>query len=273
MIHAAHIPSFPLNQFVESFFYYRDYRPDHSLDRFLPDGNVNIVIDLTESPKYIYDNHTLKEIQACRRVWFSGMRHAPITIPSGNDSEMFIVNFHKGMAYPFVEMPMDELTDLVVDGQLVMTEEILTIRDKILEATSPAEMFAKVENHLLEVFIPRLIQNPFVHYAVNQILGCPTQATMKDLARKVGYSQKHMISLFRKHVGVTPKTFLQIVRFQKAIGEIEAARRLPNWSQVAQDCGFYDQAHFINDFKLFSGFTPSQYMASQSDFRNYVAVG
>lgn len=106
---------------MHSFIYYKDYNPDHSLDRFLPDGNINVVIDLTDYPKYIYDNLTLQEIQACRNVWFSGIRAKYITIPSGRDSEMFIINFHKGMAYPFVDVPMHELTDYVVDGEQVMT--------------------------------------------------------------------------------------------------------------------------------------------------------
>ena len=71
MIAKFHIPAFPLDQYIESFFYYTGYQPDHSVDRFLPDGNVNLIFDLTDRPKYIYDNTTLKEIQSCKRVWFS----------------------------------------------------------------------------------------------------------------------------------------------------------------------------------------------------------
>lgn len=125
MIYNIHIPTFPLNQFVESFVYYKGYNPVHSVDRFLPDGYAYIVFDLTDYPKFIYDNHTLKEIQSCRNVWFSGIREKYITIPSGRDSEMLIINFQKGKAYPFVEMPMNELTDFVVDGELVLSNEIL----------------------------------------------------------------------------------------------------------------------------------------------------
>lgn len=268
----VHVPGFPLNQFVESFVYYKSYQPDHSLDRFLPDGNVNVVIDLTEQPKYIYDNHTLKEIQACRRVWFSGIRNGFITIPSGKDSEMFIINFHKGRAYPFVEMPMDELTDMVVDGQLVMTEEILVIRDKVLEAGDPAGKFARAEEHLVAVFGKRLVRNPFVEYAVGQILRQPRQLTIGELTRKVGYSQKHFIHLFRTHVGVTPKSFMRIARFQRVIEGI-SANSSPDWVSVASDSGYYDQSHFISDFRHFSGFSPGQYLSSQGDYLNYVAVG
>ena len=132
MIYEIYTPQFPLNQFVESFIYYTNFNPAHSVDRFLPDGNINVVIDLTDYPKFIYDNHTLKEIQSCKNVWFSGIRNKFITIPSGRDSEMFIINFHKGKAYPFVEMPLYELTDCVVDGELVLTNEILNIRERLL---------------------------------------------------------------------------------------------------------------------------------------------
>ena len=125
MIFELYIQSFQLSQFIESFVYYCDYHPVHTVDRFLPDGHVNIVIDLTDYPKYIYDNDSLKEIQACRHVWFSGIRNKFITIPSGKDSEMFIINFHRGKAYPFVQMPLHELTDSVVDGDLVLTYEIM----------------------------------------------------------------------------------------------------------------------------------------------------
>lgn len=272
MVFQLHIPGFPLNQFVESFIYYRDYNPVHSVDRFLPDGNVNIVFDLTDYPKYIYDNETLKEIQACRNVWFSGIRNQYITIPSGKDSEMFIINFHKGKSYPFVQMPLHELTDSVVDGDLVLTSEIMDMRAMLLESVSISGKFQAAESFLTKKFNSRLIVNPFIDFAVNKILQSPEQASIEHISRKVGYSQKHLIKLFKDNVGMTPKGFLKIIRFQKAIQEIDASKKI-NWAGLALESGYYDQAHFINDFKLFSGFTPREYIQKQSGYLNYVAVG
>ena len=272
MIAEAYIPSYPLNLFVESLFYYKGYNPDHSMDRFLPDCNVYVVIDLTDYPKFIYDNHTLKEIQSCRNVWFSGIRTKYITIPSGRDSEMFIINFHKGKAYPFVEMPMHELTDFVVDGELVMSGEILNIRDQLLEPGSLREKFLYTEKYLTDVYRRKLLVNPFVEYAVNAIVKSPQETSMKDLAQKAGYSQKQLIKLFKDHVGTTPKAFLRIMRFQRAIREIESGG-VVDWATLALDSGYYDQAHFIHDFTAFSGFTPNQFLTMESDFTNYIAVG
>jgi AraC-like DNA-binding protein len=271
MIFEIHIPGFPLNQFVESFIYYRDYKPVHSIDRFLPDGNVNIVIDLKDSPQYIYDNETLKEIQACRRVWFSGIRNKFITIPSGKDSEMFIINFHRGRSYPFLEMPLHELTDSVVDGDLVLTNEIMNLREMILASVLITQKFMVVENYLVKNFRNKLVVNPFIDFAVNKIVSSPNQMSIEQISNKVGYSQKHLIKLFKDNVGLTPKGFLKIIRFQKAIEEIASAKET-NWAGIAYESGYYDQAHFINDFKSFSGYTPEQYLKKQFDHLNYIPV-
>jgi AraC-like DNA-binding protein len=271
MIFETYIPRSPLSNFIGNFTYYRDYNPVHSVDRFLPDGNVNLVIDLTDYPKFIYDNHTLKEIQSCKNVWFSGIRNNFITIPSGRDSEMFIINFIKGKASSFVEMPLNELTDYVVDGELVMTNEILNIREKLLSLSSIKQKFLFAENHLNKVFGHKLVVNPFVDFAVNQIVQTPNQTTIQAISKKVGYSQKHFIKIFKENVGITPKSFLKIIRFQRAIQKIEQNLSI-DWPGIAYECGYYDQAHLINDFKDFSGFTPTQYLKSKSEFTNYIAI-
>ena len=272
MIFKQYIPQFPLGIFIESFVYYKDYNPVHTVDRFLPDGNINVVIDLTDYPKFIYDNKTLKEIQACRNVWFSGIRSKYITIPSGRDSEMFIINFHKGMAYPFVEMPVNELTDFVVDAELVLTGGILDIREKLLGIKDIDQKFVCVEKILLKTFGSRLIMNKFINFTVNSIIDDPGRNTLQAIYNSCGYSQKHLINIFKEHVGLTPHAFLKVIRFQKAVNSIEQ-NRLISWTDTALDCGFYDQAHFINDFRKFSGFTPHEFTLKKSEFTNYIAVG
>lgn len=272
MVFQLHIPSFPLSRYIESFFYFKGFNPIHSLDRFLPDGHVNIVFELTDNPQHIYDNDTLKPIQACRNVWFSGIRTKCITIPSGRDSELFVITFHKGKAYPFVEMPLDELTDSVVDAELVLTDEIINMRDRLLSIRSIDRKFQYAEGYLLRHFGKKLEGNPFIDFAVDRILPNPHHAAIASIADKVGYSQKHLISLFRENIGVTPKAFLKIIRFQKAVLDIEQSNDI-SWTAIAHESGYYDQAHFIHDFRNFSGFTPEQYLKVKNDALNYVPVG
>ncbi|HVU55519.1 MAG TPA: AraC family transcriptional regulator [Puia sp.] len=270
MTHHHHIPSAPLDQHIAGFTYYKGYRPVHSIDRYLPNGNIEIIIDLTATPKYIYDNHTLQTIQTCRNIWISGLRESFITIPSGLDAEMFIIEFKKGQAYPFLGRPLTAITGQVVDGDLILPKIFLYLREALLEQTSPTAMFILAEKWLAGHF--ELSLNPFVHFAVSSILNSPSTLTIKSIADRTGYSSKHFIRIFTDHVGLTPKRFLRIIRFQSAIREIEAKGSF-HWASLALDCGYYDQAHFIADFKSFSGFTPLEYMKRRGQLINYIPVG
>jgi AraC-like DNA-binding protein len=264
-------PKYPLCDFIESVYYYKDFNPSHAVDRLLPDGNVQLIIDLRDQPQYIYDNDTLKEIQACKRVWFSGFRTAPITIPSGQESEMIIVQFIKGRAYPFLSDPMDQLKNLVVDAELVLKKDIHDLRLQIQEAPSPQRKIEILENDLLRHYLPFLNRNPFTDFVVQKIIKQPHHCSLKQISEGVGYSQKHVIKIFKANVGVTPKGFLKIMRFQKTINDIEHRRQV-SWTSIADDCGFYDQSHFIADFRNFSGMTPTEYLDHRGQFLNYIPV-
>lgn len=271
MIFQTYIPKFPLNQFVECFIYHEGYQPDHSVDRFLPDGNVEIIIDLEDNPKFIYDNETLKQIQSVCQVWASGVRTEPISIHSGKEAAMLIIAFKRGMAYPFFPLPMDEISDSVVDADLLWGTDFALLREQILANKNSELKFRLVEDFLNQEFISKFVLNPCVEYALSQIIKQPDQLSLRKLNDKIGYSQKHFIKLFKEQVGITPKSYLKIMRFQKAINEIEKLTEV-SWTSISTDCGFYDQAHFINDFKFFSGFTPEEYFKRKNNFLNYVPV-
>jgi len=273
MTHHFHIPSFPLSQFITGFVYYKGYTAVHSIDRFLPDGNVQIIINLTDEPRCIYDSQTLAKSSEYKKLWISGIREQFINIPSGNGAEMFIIEFKKGMAYPFLGAPLTEITGRVVEGELILNSVFSELRERLLEQDSPAAMFRLAEAMLMKQFQSKLEINSFVGFAVNSILANPAGTIIKSIADKAGYSSKHLINIFSNHTGISPKSFLRIMRFQKAIQDIENTGSI-SWVALAHDCCYYDQAHLIANFKEFSGFTPMEYMqAKGGEWLNYVPVG
>ena len=245
------------------------------MDRFLPDGNAEIIIDLTEGTQFIYDNETLAEIQACRYFWASGVRTQPITIPSGNGSRMLVVAFKRGRAYPFYPIPVSELTDHVVSADLIFRKAILDLREQLLAAASIDQMFLLAETFLFQCAREGLSSeytSRFIEYAVSSIVNRPNRLDFQQLSEQIGYSQKHFINLFKSQVGVTPKQYLKIMRFQQAVLEMEIGRTI-DWSHFARENGYYDQSHFIHEFRNFSGFTPVEYINRKTDMLNYVPVG
>ncbi len=272
MIFQAHIPRPPLDKFIGVFIYFERVEHAHAVDRFLPNGDTEILIDFHDTPQFIYDNNSLKEIQACHHIWASGVRTEPITIPSGNGAAMMVISLKKGMAAPFFPFPMEEISDCVVDADLIWGSDFGDLRERLLDETDIGRRFFMVEEFLLWKFSSRLNVNPCVEFAVNEMTHRPDNLSIARMNEKIGYSQKHFTEMFRKNIGVTPKSYLKIMRFQKAVRTIDEADSI-EWDMIAQECGFYDQAHFINDFKHFSGFTPEQYAQIHMNYQNYVPVG
>jgi AraC-like DNA-binding protein len=274
MILQIYKPAFPLDGFVESLVYFDGLMPAHNLDRFLPDGNTEIMIDLTENPQFIHDNQTLRRIQTCRHAWVSGIRTQPITIPSGRGSRMMVVAFKKGRGFPFYPFPLRELTDRVVPADLIFGRWICDLREQLLAAKSVDHMFALMERFLLRESggaLQESTSSRCVQYALDRIVQEPSLRCLRQLSEQIGYSQKHFIDLFRQQVGVSPKQFLKVMRFQKAVQAIEG-HEVVQWSKIALASGYYDQAHFINDFKYFSGFTPQEYLRKKTSVLNYIPV-
>jgi AraC-like DNA-binding protein len=272
MIFHVHIPAQPLAQFIEAFIYFERAEHANTVDRFLPNGDTEVLIDFNQGPQFIYDNDTLEEKQACHRVWASGVRTRPITIPSGSGATMMVISFKKGMAAPFFPFPMCELANSVVDADLIWGTLLGELRESLLNEKEIGRRFMLLESFLLERFASRLKINPCVSFAVDEMTHRPDRLSITRMNEKIGYSPKHFNEMFKRNVGITPKAYLRIMRFQKAVSSIDAGKPA-EWDMIAQECGFYDQSHFINDFKHFSGFTPEQYSKIHKNYQNYIPVG
>jgi AraC-like DNA-binding protein len=94
-----------------------------------------------------------------------------------------------------------------------------------------------------------------MNFACRQIRQNPALDS-RSLAKELGYSQKHVISLFKEHVGATPKQFARLVRFDRLAQYLRAGGRAP-WAELAQRFGWFDQAHLAGDLRRFLGVTPS----------------
>ncbi len=92
------------------------------------------------------------------------------------------------------------------------------------------------------------------------------------VVNQIALSQTRFIQIFREEIGLTPKLFCQVQRFQQAIQHI-AKTPHPNWTDIALQCGYYDQAHFINAFQRFSGITPSAFAPQDPEHPSNLPMG
>ncbi len=98
-------------------------------------------------------------------------------------------------------------------------------------------------------------------WALRQLQQSHGRMTVASLAAELGCSRKLLATRFHEHVGLTPKSVARILRFRHALDLIDAVPA--NWSAIAQDAGYFDQAHFANDFRRLTGRTPGDYLADR----------
>ncbi|HEX6902485.1 MAG TPA: helix-turn-helix domain-containing protein [Thermoanaerobaculia bacterium] len=263
MLYHARPPAPPLAGFVERFWMCSD-APPHDRERILPSGTVELVVNLRDDEIRIYDP---SRPDRCKR--FSG------AVVSGTYSSFFVidplqhasilgVHFRPGGASPFLGLPAGELADTHIDLETLWGRAARELRERLCAAVTAAERFSLVE----EVLLSRLRRPPERHGAVPEALGAFERLgealRVRDVAGQVGLSQRRFIQVFSAEVGLTPKLYSRVRRFQRAralAGDTPTA----DWARVAVDCGYFDQSHLIRDFLAFSGLSPADYLRRRSE--------
>jgi AraC-like DNA-binding protein len=270
MIYRVRIPRPPLSSFVENLWFYRDLEVDHTKEKLLPDAAVELIIDLGDGPKKLFDRRNILRYTGYNRCWISGMQRQYIVIGAETGSSMMGAHFRTGGAAPFFGFPISELTSNVVELDLIWKREILSLREQLLEAATIDAKFDLLEAYLLGKANSRLDPDKTIAAALATLQSWPV-IPLRELASRLGVSHKQMIARFDCRVGLTPKFTSRILRFRKSLAAIHGGSE-PEWSGLAADHGYYDQAHLIHEFQEFAGMTPAQYHKNRTIYPHYVAV-
>jgi AraC-like DNA-binding protein len=249
---ALYFPDPPLAAHVEMFWYVAG-RADFARDRRLPTGKTHLLFNLGDAPSlFARDGDIARRFPTC---WISGQQHSYIETGSGGDTVLLGAQFHSHGAYRLLRIGQHELSDRVIELEALTGDRVLALRERLLDAPSPDICFALLERWLIDQLDRGAAVHPAVLAASQAVAADPGGINFAALHRDLGWSQEHLIRCFRQQVGLTPKAYANILRFDRAL---ELARRKTTaWSQIAVSCGYYDQAHLVRDFQRYAGRTPA----------------
>jgi len=203
----------------------------------------------------------------------SGRVIGPMTMVGETDvrecAEGVGVYFRPAQASTFVGMPIGELTDRIVGADDAWGAVGRSLAAELVELDDRARV-DRLEAALLERLArfdgSRL---PGIDAAglASRVLSCDGHVTVESLAAAAGVSRQHLARVFRDRVGLAPKTYCSLARFQS--GLVYAGRAGVDWAQVAAAMGYADQSHMIAEFRRFSSLTP-QTLASGGWFHPFI---
>jgi AraC-like DNA-binding protein len=256
---------------VSLLWYWDGYLQPHTRERLLPDGSMTIVFNLAEDRMRIYEPSDVPRSISIPGQVIVGARTQFMVTDTANMVTTLGIQFKPGGAFPFLGMPASELSEQCVSLDDVLGIGVRCIRDRLLECVTPEQRFAAVEQWLLSRSAKPLERHPAVEYATDSFLRNPVAQHVSNILGKVGYSQRHFNQLFAAEVGLTPKRFLRVRRFQAVIAAIASSEAV-DWAELALSCGYYDQAHFGHEFREFTGLTPAAYLCHRTPHLNHVPV-
>jgi AraC-like DNA-binding protein len=243
MFYLVHTPAPPLAAFVENLWLLSD-APVHSRERIIPSGTFELVINLHEDEFRIYDCVHRDEHQRFSGALVSGAYQRPFVIDTREHASLIGVHFKPGGAFPFLRDSAGRLADAHVELDALFGVGARELRERLCAAETPAQRFRILEFAL----VGRLMRPLKRHGAVQAGLGCLMRngANVADVAAVVELSHRRFIELFTAEVGMTPKLFARVQRFQRAVA-LAKQNPSPNWGQLALLCGYFDQSHLIRD--------------------------
>jgi AraC-like DNA-binding protein len=169
------------------------------------------------------------------------------------------VHFKPGGAFPFLGYPAHELVDSHIDLEAIWGHSAEVFREQLSEIVSPLRRLLRLEELLVSRLLDRQEHHSAVSLALDEFVRAGGRTKTRELAQYGGLSQKRFIDLFQSEVGLSPKLFNRVLRFQRVLTKVHAGSA-PDWTRLALDNGYFDQSHLIRDFLAFSGLSPLDYL-------------
>lgn len=201
----------------------------------------------------------LNDGEIAPRLGITGLWDTARTHVHHADSGAIIVQLTATGGSALLRQPLEEFANATADLDDVLgsSTSLNQLHEEMAEAASHEHRLQMVEEFLLAHVRPTR-PDPEVAAAVALIERSQAQVRVHEIARRVGLSQSALERRFRRFVGATPRKFASIVRLQNVIRLHESGA---DFTAIAHGAGYYDQAHFIHDFKRFTGHAPTAFFA------------
>jgi len=236
------------------------YRPLPAMHEFLITFNLNenrVTYKMPVSTER--ESHIFNEINSDIAV--TGMNDQfNGTITFNGYYQLFSIQFRPNGFYRIFQIPAAVFTNEIINAMSIFNRNAKRLHQQLQESKSVSRMVAHCETFLIDYLTKSTAKDSYntIQAISNLIVKTEGSLSIEKLALDANMSIKTFERKFIEQVGASPKLFSRIVRFNKTI-ILKMNDYKKSWTSIAQDCGYFDQMHFIKDFKLFTGDTPTAF--------------
>lgn len=258
-------------QYVDFYGYWERLTGEPHRSRALPRGAATVIIDIGGRPEidfYAGDGRTRLDVPPS---FIAGAGTASYVTRIDAAQTVLTVHFKPAGAAAFLGAALGELENACVGLADVWGPPAALLRDRLLEAASAADRVTLVESFLLS---RRRLPDPRPSAEIMMVLrAVETQPSLRisQLRAALDWSPRRLTARFRDEVGLAPKAYQRVRRLQGALRGLDHPAR--RGADIAAELGYFDQAHFVREFREFTGMTPTQYTDRRSWLPGHVELG
>jgi AraC-like DNA-binding protein len=250
-------PSPALRLFVSALWYAEAWRPEHPRERIMPDGTANLMVMLDDDAS---------RAGAANAIVIGPRSRSVICRWGAVSPAMIGAHFTPAGIAAITEIPAAEFREGSVDLVELVGAKAHEVRERLLETPNAAKRL-----DLLDAWLERRIRTgpgtePAIVWAARQLARPMTRVS--NVAERIGFSSRWFAARFERDIGLPPKMFHRVRRFQRAL---RLARRNPDLADLALAAGYCDQAHFTHEVVRLGGMAPSVLFAARTDYLNHFA--
>lgn len=249
-----------LKRLIECYWVVTDSSRIVNAQKIIPDGFTEIIFHFEDPYRTDISGTWCTQSQSLLAGQLKRYFHLENTGISG----MVAVKFKPLALAQLFGLDMSRLTGKIVDLESLNFPALARLKNVALPFTGEAELKAKFDRFFLDY--QQFPVNP-VEIAMDLIFTSNGRIAVSDLARIAGINERRLERLFKKQVGLSPKYYGRIIRFNY-IFQLVRLGEVP-WNEIVYRAGYYDQSHFIRDFKAFTGEDPSAYYFEKEDLANF----
>ncbi|MBS0028012.1 DUF6597 domain-containing transcriptional factor [Chitinophaga sp. 22321] len=249
-------PSVPLANFIEC--YWVLHAPDRFMDapdRLIPGGRVELIFNFGDPVDWLITADNPQGTRLSGPV-IMGQRNQIFYVKSTGKTRMLGLRFKPGGLAAFTKVPISDLLNLLLPAELILGTAVKNWEMQLSDYTDDDKRIQVLDDILKNALKSTPADLLVVNLTIDTLRNNQDDLSIATICQQTGWYYKKLERVFLKNTGYTPKYYHKIVRFNKAVRSMRTSNNL---TDVCYVCNYFDQAHFIRDFRLFTGTTPSQF--------------
>lgn len=249
-------PHSELTEFVKRYWTLDGEKENTPLkNTIVPDGTMKLIFHYGDT----YKHHSKSgEISTLPKCFLIGQLTEPYVIEPVGITGSFVVQFKPNGFLPFAITPIKEMENKAVPLVKLFGQNGLDIEQKILSSKSTAERIQFIETFLLNLLAERKTIDNVVKSTVDTILEANGQFSVTEFSQKNNVNRRQLARKFSSAIGLSPKQLAKTIRIQTALKTL-LNKEQKTLTDLAYQNEYFDQAHFIKEFKEFTGLTPKEF--------------